>query len=67
MQDTETGMRAEVIAYDATEIDMRRQQDEVATALAAYKALEAGYRRSWKTTYQGHLTKLGEGKNANRS
>jgi len=56
----------EIKAYDATETDMLRQQGDVATALAIYKALEAGYKRAWKATYQGHLTRL-RGENANHS
>lgn len=53
-----TGLRPEVIAYDATETDLLHQQDEVATALATYKALETSYRHAWRTTYQGHLINL---------
>ena len=54
-------MKLETRAYDATEADMLHQQGEVATALAVYKALEAGYKRAWRATYQGHLARLKKG------
>ena len=61
MQGTETSLRPEVIAYDATETDLLHQQGEVATALAAYKALETSYRHAWRATYQTHLARLKKG------